>query len=233
LHLELELYRKSLEKAVAERTIKLEQTADAILSLLANVTSYRDGETGTHIQRTTDYAQILVKLLQEANLPGYHISIGYGKFIVKSAKLHDIGKVAIHDGILLKPGRLTPEEFSEMKNHTIVGAQMIDDAIRDLHDDSYLRVAREIVIGHHEKWNGMGYPYGLEGDRIPLSARIMAIADVYDALISERPYKNPFSHEKAVEIIIGDSGTHFDPIIIDIARDHFDEFDKVAQKHKR
>jgi len=232
LHLEFELYRKNLEKMVAERTEKLELTADAILSLLANVSSYHDEETGTHILRTTDYAKLLVKLIQEANPPGYYINAGYGEFIIKSAKLHDIGKVAIPNEILLKPGRLTPEEFDKMKTHAVIGAQMLDDAIRDLHDDSYLRVAREIVIGHHEKWNGMGYPYGLKGDEIPISARIMAIADVYDALISERPYKRPFSHEKAVEIILGDSGTHFDPVILEIARDHLDEFDRIARKHR-
>lgn len=232
LHLELELYRKNLEKMVQERTTKLEHIEDVILSLLANVASYRDEETGTHIQRTTDYVNLLVKLLQEANPPGYYISKSYGDFIVKSAKLHDIGKVAIPDGILLKPGKLTPEEFDMMKNHTLDGAHMIDDAIRDLQDDSFLRVAREIVIGHHEKWNGMGYPYKIKGEEIPLSARIMAIADVYDALISERPYKVPFTHEKAIEIILGDSGTHFDPVILDVARSHLDEFDAIAKKHK-
>ncbi|MCL2081143.1 MAG: response regulator [Oscillospiraceae bacterium] len=229
LHLELELYRKSLERVVLERTEKLQRTADAILSLLANVASYRDEETGTHILRTTDYVRLIVRLLQQAGLPGYYVSSSYGEYIIKSAKLHDIGKVAVSDGILLKPGKLTDEEFEEMKCHTVYGAQMIDDAIRDLEDDTYLRVAREIVIGHHEKWNGKGYPYGLEGREIPLSARIMAIADVYDALISERPYKKPFPHEKAVEIIMEGGGTHFDPVILNLTRGHFDEFDKIAK----
>ncbi|MCL1820712.1 MAG: response regulator [Oscillospiraceae bacterium] len=232
LHLELELYRKSLEKVVLERTRKLEHTSDAILRLLANVASHRDEETGTHIQRTTDYVELLIYLIQRANLPGYGISKSYGESIIKSAKLHDIGKVAISDNILLKPGKLTPEEFDTMKFHTTEGAHMIDDAIKDLHDNSMLRVGREIIIGHHERWDGTGYPHGIKGDAIPISARIMAIADVYDALISERPYKKAFSHEKASEIIISEIGTHFDPVIIGLLKDHMDELEKILKRHR-
>ena len=231
LHIELQAYRKDLESLVLARTMKLEHTEDCILSLLANVAAYRDQETGSHLRRTTAYCAVLVRELQKANLPGYYISLNAGKNIVKSAKLHDIGKVAIPDGILLKPGKLTPEEFDEIKKHTIAGGHMIDDAIHDLQDDSFLSVAREIIIGHHEKWNGMGYPNGVKGDDISIAARIMAIADVYDALISARPYKSAFSHEKAVEIIYGDSGTHFDPTILEIAKEHKEEFNAIAIKY--
>ncbi|MCL2083799.1 MAG: response regulator [Oscillospiraceae bacterium] len=231
LQLELGLYRQNLEHLVVERTKRLQKTEDCILSLLANVSGYRDQETGAHVRRTTGYVEVLVNVLQEAHLPDadYYISNDYGVDIIKSAKLHDIGKVAIPDGILLKPGKLDFDEFEEMKLHTVKGAAMIDDAILELEDDSFLRVAREIVIGHHEKWNGKGYPAGIKEKEIPMSARLMAIADVYDALISKRPYKEPFSHEKAVEILFNDSGTHFDPVVLEVARDYISKFDEIAK----
>lgn len=231
LHMELALYEKHLEQVVMERTEKLVKTEDSILSLLANVSSYRDQETGAHVRRTTGYVEVLRNRLQEAKLDDrdYYISKTYGEYIVKSAKLHDIGKVSIPDGILLKPGKLTPEEFDQMKLHTVNGRHMIDDAIMDLQDDSFLRVAREIVGAHHEKWNGTGYPDGAKGKEIPLSARLMAIADVYDALISKRPYKEPFTHERAIEIIYADSGKHFDPVVLEVAHDVIDGFDDIAK----
>ncbi|GHU88601.1 two-component system response regulator [Clostridia bacterium] len=232
IQLELSVYRKQLEEMVFDRTRKLQLAEDGILSLLANVSSYRDQETGGHVRRTTEYVRVLVQALQREVSPGheYYINSAQGNSIIKSAKLHDIGKVAIADAILLKPGKLSAEEFAEMKNHTTLGANMIDDAIRDLTDDSFLSVAREIVVAHHEKWNGMGYPYGLKGSDIPLSARLMAIGDVYDALISKRPYKEPFSHEKALSIIYSDAGTHFDPNVLEMAKQQIDRFDEIAQK---
>ena len=231
LHVELESYRKDLEHKIDLRTNQLRQTQDAILDMLAGVTAWRDNETGSHIKRTTYYSKIIVDNLIEKKYPGYEMDEAYGSSIVKTAKLHDIGKVAVPDNILLKPGKLTPEEFDQIKLHTVYGAQMVDDAIKDLGDTSdFLIVAREIVISHHEKWNGSGYPHGLSGTDIPLSGRIMAIADVYDALISKRPYKESYSDEFALDILFKDAGTHFDPVLIELSKDKLLEFKYIAQQ---
>lgn len=233
LHIELEQYRKRLEEAVEMRTNQLYRTQDAILDMLANMTSYRDNETGAHIKRTTFYCEAIVDILMDKNYPGYEMDVEYGSSIIKSAKLHDIGKVALVDNILLKPGRLTPEEFEMIKLHPLYGSQIIDNAVEDLGDtSSFLNVAREIIIGHHEKWDGSGYPYRLTSTEITLSARIMAIADVYDALISERPYKKAFSHETALNIIREDAGTHFDPTLVELCSDIFPLFEQIALDHR-
>lgn len=233
LHIELELYRKGLEKMVKKRTVQLHRTQDVILDILANMTSVRDSETGAHIKRTTYYVQELVDNLRQKDHPRYQIPDLYAENIIKSAKLHDIGKVAVPDHILLKPARLTEVEFEMIKQHTTYGAQILESAIAELQEESYfLNVAKEIVESHHEKWNGQGYPKGLKGEEIPLSGRIMAVADVYDALISNRPYKQGFSHEQAVEIILKDSGTHFDPTLLELCRDSLDKFREIAQQHQ-
>lgn len=233
LHVELESYRKKLEDIVETRTTQLKHTQDAILNMLANMTSYRDNETGMHIKRTTTYSQIMVHSLMRTAHPSYEMDPQYARSIVKSAKLHDIGKVAVPDNILLKPGKLTPEEFELIKLHSVYGAEILDNAIDDLgNSSSFLYVAREIIIAHHEKWDGSGYPYQLSGSSIPLSARIMAVADVYDALISKRPYKTAFSHEKAVSIILEETGTHFDPILIELLLPDIQHFREVALLHQ-
>lgn len=233
LHIELEAYRRNLEELVDIRTQQLTQTQDCILDVLANVTSYRDQETGGHIKRTTYYTEVIVDLLMENPVEGYIPDEDYAVSMIKSARLHDIGKVAVPDSILLKPGKLTAAEFNAIKLHTIYGAQLIDNAMTELGEtSSFLDVAREIIIGHHERWNGAGYPNGLSGTDIPLSARLMAIVDVYDALISHRPYKEPFSHETAIDIIVGDAGTHFDPKLIEICKPIFYKFKEVAESNR-
>jgi putative two-component system response regulator len=232
IHLELEMYRENLEQMVDLKTAQLEHTQDAILSMLSNVAAYRDDETGAHIKRTTHYVEAIVNLLLKEKPPGYTIDPDYARNAGRSAKLHDIGKVAIPDNILLKPGKLTDEEFALIKQHPNIGAKMIDDTMHDLGDtSSFLNVAREIVASHHEKWNGRGYPNALAGTDIPLSARIMAIADVYDALISLRPYKEAMPHERAMDIILKESGTHFDPELLNICMPIFDEFNIIADKY--
>ena len=229
LHMELEIYRKRLETLVSQKTAQLNRTQDSILDILAGVTAWRDSGTGGHIARTTAYSQIIVECLQGKNHRNYIITPEYGQNIIKSSKLHDIGKVAISDGILLKPGKLTNYEFDEIKKHTTFGARMIDDAIEDLGDvSSFLRVAREIVVGHHEWWDGSGYPKSLSGDEIPISGRVMAIADIYDSLTSERPYKGALSHDEAMKIILDETGTHFDPLLIYMLRDIFPRFEDIA-----
>ena len=230
LHIELEDYRKRLESLVEAKTLQVRNTQDSILDILANVTAWRDSGTGGHIIRTTAYSQMIVDALMEIDHPNYRISPQYAEHIVKTSKLHDIGKVAVSDTILLKPGRLTPEEFGEIKKHTTFGAQMIDDAIADLGDDtSFLHVAREIVISHHEWWDGSGYPQGLAGDAIPVAGRVMAISDIYDSLTSERPYKGELTHEETMEIIRTETGRHFDPLLIDLLGDTFPSFEEVAK----
>ncbi|MDR1913290.1 MAG: response regulator [Clostridiales bacterium] len=222
IHLELQNYRKNLEQMVESKTNQLTRSQDTILNILANITAYRDDETGGHIRRTTMYAEKIVNHLFKLGIHQYRMNRTYADDIIKCAKLHDIGKVGIPDMILHKPGKLNQDEYSIIKNHTKIGAMMIDNAMRELGDDSsFLLVAREIVFMHHEWWNGKGYPLGLAGEDIPLSARIMTIADVYDALVSERPYKRSLSHEEAMEIIHEESGTHFDPTLVGIIDEIF------------
>lgn len=233
LHIELERHRKNLEGLVNVRTDQLRKTQDAIMNILANMTAFRDNETGAHIKRTTIYTQVLMENLMKKRHPDYLVEPQYIDSVVKSAKLHDIGKVAIPDTILFKPAKLTVEEFEVIKRHTTYGGYIIDTAIDELGETSFfLNVAREIIIGHHEKWNGAGYPFGIKGDSIPLSARVMAIADVYDALISERPYKKAFSHETSMNIILKDSGTHFDPTLVELSLDVMEGFKDIALLHK-
>ncbi|MDR1979795.1 MAG: response regulator [Synergistaceae bacterium] len=232
LHLELETYKKHLEQIVAYKTLQLQKAQDSILEILANITAFRDSDTGWHIKRTTLYSQLLVENLLAKNHPDYPIDKNYADHVTKSAKLHDIGKVAVPDSILLKPAKLSMAEFQLIKLHTTYGAQMIDDAIADLGDDSsFLHVAREIVISHHEWWNGTGYPGGLVGAAIPISGRIMAIADVYDSLRSHRPYKVPITHEETLAIMKRETGTHFDPYLMDMSSDIFDAFESVAMEY--
>ncbi|MDR1514797.1 MAG: response regulator [Synergistaceae bacterium] len=229
LHMELEIYRKRLETLVNQKTAQLNSTQDSILDILASVTAWRDSGTGGHITRTTSYSRLIVECLLEKKHPNYTISPLYGENIIKTSKLHDIGKVAISDSILLKPGRLTGEEFDEIKKHTTFGAQMIDDAIEDLGDESsFLHVSREIVISHHEWWNGSGYPMALSGKKIPISGRIMAISDIYDSLTSERPYKGAMDHGEAMDIIHRETGTHFDPLLINLLQDTFPRFEDIG-----
>ena len=230
LHIELQDYRRGLETLVEKKTVQLRNTQDSILDILANVTGWRDSGTGGHIVRTTTYSRLVVEALAAKGHPRYDIPAQYGEHIIKSSKLHDIGKVAISDSILLKPGRLSTEEFDEIKKHTTYGARMIDDAIADLGDDSsFLHVAREIVISHHEWWDGSGYPGGLAGEDIPVSGRVMAISDIYDSLTSERPYKGAMTHAEAMDIIYREmAGGHFDPQMIDLLEDTFPLFEEVS-----
>lgn len=226
-HLELEDYRVNLEQKVQEKTSLLEMTQDAILDILTSVTAFRDNETGGHVMRTTLYAKLISECLLQADYPG--ITDGYAQDIVKCAKLHDIGKVAISDRIMLKPDRLTAEEFETMKSHTIVGGEMIDNAIKGMgNETTFLSVAKEIVLYHHEHWDGTGYPKGLQEDEIPLSARIMALADVYDALTSNRPYKNAYCHDEAMKIIRSEAG-HFDPHIVELCETLFERFEHIGR----
>ena len=195
-----------------------------VIEDLADIVETRDSETGEHIARTKKYVSIILDLIKDN--PRFKEQLDEKKIhaIIEAAPLHDIGKIAVSDTILLKPGRLSEEEFEKMKVHTTKGGEMILKIFVTLDDPLFLKEAHDIALHHHEKWNGTGYPEGLKENGIPLSARIMAIADVYDALTSKRVYKNAMSDEEAFNIIVNDAGKHFDPNIVRIIKDHKDLF---------
>lgn len=215
-HLELKTHRNHLEDLVKKRTFELERTQEAVIASMALLAEYRDPETGGHIQRTKHYVRSLAEALS-AQYPQELFPVNID-LLYQSTPLHDIGKIAISDSILLKPGELKPEEFAEMKLHTVIGSDIIRKAEAFVGTSNFLCLAREIAEFHHERWDGSGYPHGLKGEAIPLSAQLMALADIYDALISQRAYKFPYSHEMAFDIITnGDGRTqpgHFSPVIL-------------------
>ena len=191
----------------------ISQMQNALILVLADMVENRDEETGDHVRKTAAYTRIIMDKMREL---GYYTTQLTNEFIYNvenSAPLHDIGKIAVSDRILNKPDRLTDEEFKEMQRHTVAGAAILEQVIETVPDSGYLREAKNLAEFHHEKWNGKGYPHGLKGEEIPLSARIMAVADVFDALVSERCYKKAFPFEKALSIIEEDAGTHFDPLV--------------------
>ncbi|MBR0567210.1 two-component system response regulator [Azoarcus sp. L1K30] len=222
---------RALEGQIEERTRMISALQDATIMAMASLAETRDEETGNHIRRTQLYVRALATQLQAhprfaAELTAENIQLMY-----KSAPLHDIGKIGIPDSILLKPGKLTAEEFEIMKTHTTLGHNAIVTAENLMGVPiSFLRYAREIAHSHQEKWDGSGYPQGLAGEAIPLSARLMAVADVYDALISRRVYKPPFPHQKAVDIITTGRGLHFDPDITDAFLLLTDTFREIARQ---
>jgi putative two-component system response regulator len=239
VHLQLELhkYRHHLEVLVEEKTEqlqasnrKLEKRDKITLDLLARASDMRDHYTGAHIARTTSYARIIVEDLIANPMEGYVLSKSYGWDIIEATKLHDIGKIAMPDEVLLKSGRLTDEEFLIVKQHPTHGGDMLRDAVKELDDDSLLRTAMDIAYGHHEKWDGTGYPQGIKGTDIPLGARISTIADVFDALTSIRPYKKAFTMEEAFGVLYKDAGAHFDPCLIEVVKRHEQDFKNIANK---
>jgi len=215
IHLELKQHQDRLEQLVKERTRRLELTQAVTIESLATLAEYRDPETGGHIKRTQDYVKVLAKQLKDHSRFQGELNDEVIELLYMSAPLHDLGKIAVPDHILHKAGKLTDEEFAEMKKHTNYGHDALWITEQKLGEDSFIRYAREIAYTHQEKWDGSGYPNGLKGDEIPISGRLMALADVYDALISKRVYKPPFSHEKAMKIIVEGKGSHFDADIVD------------------
>ena len=219
------------EQRVKERTRELTMVQEATIESMSSLTETRDPDTGEHIRRTQNYIRLLAEYLK--NQPGFRALLNDETIdlLCKSAPLHDIGKVGVSDRILLKPGKLTEQEFEEMKQHTIYGRDTILAAERKLGNTSFLCVAREIVYTHHERWDGSGYPEGLKGEQIPVPGRLMALADSYDALTSKRVYKSQIPHEKAVEIIIEEKGSHFDPEVVDAFLEVKENFRQIALKY--
>ena len=236
-HLELKSARDrlrrdnaALEAEIARRLHENQVVQEVTIRALARLAETRDNETGNHILRTQEYVETLAR--RACRHPRFAEALDEHAIalIAKSAPLHDIGKVGIPDPVLLKPGKLTPEEWEVMKTHARLGADAIARAVADTHQPvEFLAYAHQIALHHHERWDGSGYPDGLVGEAIPLSARLMAVADVFDALISARPYKPPMPLEKALQIIRDGSGNHFDPAVVQALEACLPEFERIAR----
>lgn len=218
--LELEDRLDIMRQGIAYR----KKREEAILNLLAYLADMKVHEAGSHNGRMTEYVRILTRILRDNPRPGYELAWNEAEDIINATMLHDVGKIAIPDSILLKPGRLTVEELEIVKQHPAIGVDLLNALIVKLGEDSLLSVALQIAGNHHEKWNGEGYPARLKGTEIPLSARIVALTDVYDALAHARPYKEAFSHERTMNIILYESPGHFDPYLLEVFREHQMEF---------
>jgi len=207
---------ENLQVIVEERTQKIVKLQNSILKTMSNLVEYRDVITGEHVERTQYGVNLLIDEIKKQNLFAETIDIWDINLILQSVQLHDVGKIAISDLILNKPARLTEEEYNKMKDHALFGFKIIERIQAESDESELLNHAKIFALTHHEKWDGSGYPNGLQGYNIPLQGRIMAIADVYDALVSERPYKKAFSREDAIKILIEGKGTQFDPVLIDL-----------------
>lgn len=222
--IELDQYRHNLEQMVQEQAEKITEDArrlnmiqDSVIVGMANLIESRDGSTGKHVKNTQMYVRMIAGELYKRQLFSGELTEEYIQDLSKAAPLHDVGKIKVPDAILQKPGKLTPEEFEEMKLHTTYSRRIIKTIIGDIEDEHYVRIVEDIAMYHHERWDGTGYPAGLTGDGIPLSARIMAVADVFDALYEERCYKPPVRPvERIMQIMAEGRGTQFDPVIIDV-----------------
>lgn len=221
--LELDELRKKLAHQVEEKTREIRQQSLKMLKLqrklidgMATLIESRDGNTGEHVINTRKYVFLIVSRMYEKGMYPDIINEEYIKYLCEVAPLHDVGKIVVSDVILNKPGHFTPEEFEEMKKHAAEGGKIIEKLLGEEADPALMKIAREVAQFHHEKWNGTGYPNGLSGKEIPLAARIMAVADVFDALISKRAYKEAMAIEDAFDIITKESGTYFDPEIVEV-----------------
>ena len=223
--------RKQAEMDLLESYRKLQNARMATILGLAKLAEYRDEGTGAHLERIREYAKIIAQEI--ANNPKYagYITPAYIDDIYQSSILHDIGKVGVPDAVLLKPGKLTDEEFAVIKRHTNLGGDAITAIESQIEGRSFLALGKEIAYNHHEKWDGSGYPGGLAGEGIPLSARIVALADVYDALTTRRDYKEAYSHKRSRQIIIDLKETHFDPELVDVFLTLEDEFNRIRREN--
>lgn len=233
----LEKYKNHLEKEVERKTGELLERSQRMLEIqdntiigMANLIENRDGDTGGHIKRTSQYVELLARAAQKAGYCRDVLTDEYIELMVKAAPMHDIGKIAVPDSILKKPGKLTPEEFESIKDHAAQGGRIVCEVLGNIEQQKYIDIAAEVAKGHHEKWNGEGYPAGLKGDDIPLCARIMAIADVFDALVSKRCYKAAMTADQAFKIIEESSGSHFDPVLAKLFLDLRPEVEKILDE---
>jgi putative two-component system response regulator len=229
-HLNIDELIREKTELLRQKELEVRKIRNGIVSVLSDIVESRDKVTDGHIVRTTSYTALLIEAMIAKKIYAEQMRDWNLTSTVASASLHDIGKIAVSDLILNKPGKLTPEEFEQVKMHATEGMKIIDRVIeRTGLSDSFLIHAKLFAGQHHERWDGTGYPQGLKGEEISLEGRILAIADVYDALVSDRPYKNAFSHEKAVGIIMDDAGEHFDPKIAEVFFEIKDKFDEVRK----
>jgi len=213
---ELEYVNQNLQKLVDEKTEEIQELQSAILKTMSNLVEYRDDVTGGHIERSEQFLKLLTEEMIRQKVYYDEVKDWDLKLFLKSAQLHDVGKIAIRDDILLKPAALTSEEFNEMKKHTLFGERVIEKIQEGTRESVFLTHAKIMAGTHHEKWDGTGYPRGIAGNKIPLQGRLLAIVDVYDALISERPYKKSLSPDEALKIIKEEKGVHFDPALVEV-----------------
>lgn len=225
-------YTERLQTDVARKTKKVVAMQRSLIGSFATIIEARDGITGLHIKNTGNFVKVLTHAMLHDSRFASQMTDEYAEMVADAAHLHDIGKISIPDSILQKKGKLTDEEFAIMKSHPAEGARILDETLKGVESDEYFQIAHDMALYHHEKYDGTGYPEGLSGESIPLSARIMAVADVYDALRSSRHYKKGFTREKSIAILKESRGTHFDPDITDIFLDHIDEIENVFEVHK-
>ena len=230
LRIQLELHNRNLQNLVREQVKDISDSQAATIIALAKLAEYRDDNTGKHLERVQTYCQLLATKLSETPRYRNQIDATYIENIYRASPLHDIGKVGIPDNVLLKPGKLTPEEFELMKTHAALGARLLEKVRAKYQKNAFINMGIAITRSYHEKWNGSGYPDGQVGGDITLCARIMAVADVYDALRSKRCYKPAFPHEKSRDIILQDSGTHFDPDVANAFSEVQEDFRAIGEK---
>ena len=225
--IELNLYRQELERQVQLRLAQLMRTRDKMLETMANMIECRNLESGQHVKRTSQLTELMVHTMSERGMYPDELTPEAATMIIKAVPTHDIGKIGIPDEVLLKPGRLTNDEFEIIKTHSSLGSDIIQNMLADDDDKEFFRHSYEICRHHHERWDGRGYPDGLANTEIPLSARILAVVDVYDALVSPRIYKPAMTHEQAAKIIIEGRATQFAPDLVDLFEDIQHEFERV------
>ncbi len=216
---------------VKNKSEEIAKMQNGLIYIMADLVESRDKSTGDHIRKTSAYVELLLRKLKEGGYFADELTDEYIYEVYNSSPLHDVGKIKVSDLILNKPGRLDDDEFEQMKQHTIEGEKIIENAMKISSTTGYLNEAKNIAAYHHEKWDGSGYPYGLKGTDIPLSARIMAVSDVFDALVSPRVYKPPMDFEKAMSIIVEGSGKHFDPDIVKVFAENAEEVRKISEEH--
>ncbi len=229
-HIRLKRYQNHLLELAEQRAQKILNMRESIYDAVTSIIEYRSLESGRHVKRIRLFCEAQLNYLCENGTYPAELDEHAAKLIARASSLHDIGKVSMPDCILTKPGPLTYEEMEIMKTHSEIGSRFID-SMADHDDELFVRYARQICRHHHEHWDGKGYPDGLKGDQIPLSARVVAVADVYDALVSPRVYKPAFSHEKATQILLEEKGKLFDPTLIDVFTQIEDSFIEISQKH--
>lgn len=242
----LEDQKKKLEKEYSRQSAEIETQAielirqnrklmkiqDETIISLSNLVENRDSDTGGHVKRTSKYVNILANAAFHKHLYPEIIDEDFIELVTKAAPLHDIGKIIVPDAILKKPGRLEDNEFEMIKRHASEGGKIVQEVLGVSDDPNYVEMAKNIAMYHHEKWNGKGYPCGINGDEIPLCARLMAVADVYDALVSKRCYKQAMTFDEATEIIKVSSGSHFDPVLVDLFLEKTEDFKEIAERYK-